>query len=139
MATVRARRFEYGVTMDRAWTVASDRGGRPLERDEAWTPEHLVLAGVCRCILTALAFHAKRAGLEVASSAKADGVVTRRDSDGRFAFVEIAVDAEAALTPPPDPDALRELIELAQRDCFVSASLTVTPTYRWTVNGERVQ
>lgn len=139
MATVRARRFEYGVVMDTAWTVTSDRGGAPIEHDEGWTPEHLVLAGVCRCVLTALAFHARRAGVEVESSAKADGVVTRRDSDGRFAFVEIAVDAEVTLTPPPDPDGVRELVALAQRDCFVSASLTVTPAYRWTVNDERVE
>jgi organic hydroperoxide reductase OsmC/OhrA len=135
MATVRARRFEYGVTMDRSWTVASDRGGARLERDEAWTPEHLVLAGLCRCVLTALDFHAKRAGVEAESSARAEGIVTRRESDGRFAFVEIAVEADVALVPAPDEDAVRQLVELAERDCFVSASLAVAPSYRWTVNG----
>ena len=30
---------------------------------------------------------------------------------------------------------LAELIAKAERDCFISASLTTKPRYRWTVNG----
>ena len=32
-------------------------------------------------------------------------------------------------------DALAELLAKAERDCFVGASLTAKPSYRWTVNG----
>lgn len=136
--SVRARSFEFAVSMDRAWTVTSDRGGGSLGRDAAWTPEHLVLAGLCRCTLTALEFHAGRSALTVTSSGDARGVVTRRAEDGRFAFVEIDAGFEVVLDPPPERAVVLELLEKAERDCFVGASLTVKPVYRWTVNGEAV-
>jgi organic hydroperoxide reductase OsmC/OhrA len=137
MTTVRARTFEYGVSLDRAWTATSDRGGAPLVSDEsAWAPEHLLLAGLARCVLTSLAYHAKRARVALASSASARGSVTRREDDGRFAFVEIDVDAEIELEPSQDSAAVRALLDKAERDCFVGASLQVTPTYRWTLDGK---
>ena len=133
----RPRSFTYGVTLDRDWTARSDKGGTPLPREEAWTPEHLLLAGLARCSLTALEFHAKRDGVGVEGGAAARGTVTRRESDGRFAFVEIDVDLDIRLDP--QPDAVRELLARAERDCFVSASLALKPSYRWTVNGEEVR
>jgi hypothetical protein len=33
---------------------------------------------------------------------------------------------------------VRDLIAKGERDCFVGASLTAKPTYRWTVNGEEI-
>jgi organic hydroperoxide reductase OsmC/OhrA len=138
MATVRARRFEYGVTMDRDWEVSSDRGGQAIANDEAWTPEHLLLAGLCRCVMTSLAYHAKRQGVTVNSSASASGTVTLREDDERFAFVEIVVDAEATIEPAPAENVLRDLLAKGEHDCFVGASLTVKPAYRWTVNGRPV-
>lgn len=137
--TARARTFEFAVELSRSGDVTGDRGGTPLpgiER-EAWTPEHLVLAGLVRCSLTSLGFHAERSGLTVASSAKAAGLVTRRDSDGRFAFVEITVTADVTVTPEPEAASLTELLRKAERDCFVGASLSISPTYVWTVNGRR--
>lgn len=139
MATVRARSFEYGVTLDSAWTLASDRGGAAIPNDEAWTPEHLLLAGLSRCVLTSLTYHARRAGAEVSSSGSASGTVTRREADGRFAFVEIQVTGDVTIDPTPDPDALRELLAKGERDCFVAASLAVKPSYRWVVNGVEVE
>jgi organic hydroperoxide reductase OsmC/OhrA len=138
MATVRARRFEYGVTMDSGWTVVSDRGGTAIRDEDAWTPEHLLLAGLCRCVLRSLAYHARRDGAEVTSSASASGAVTLREEDGRFAFVEITIDADVTIEPAPEGDGLRELLAKAERDCFLGASLTVKPSYRWTVNGTAV-
>ena len=132
----RARVFTYGVTLDRDWTARSEDGGSPLAREEAWTPEHLLLTAVARCVLTSLAFHASRRGSTVEGSAAARGTVRRRDGDGRFAFVEI--DAELDVTLDPQPDDLRELLARAERDCFISASLALTPSYSWTVNGEEV-
>ena len=137
--TARARTFEYAVELAPDGDVTGDRGGTPLagaEREQ-WTPEHLLLAGLARCSLKSLAFHAERAGLAATSAAKASGIVTRRESDGRFAFVEIAVDADVTLdTALPDDD-LDALLHKAQRDCFVGASLSLTPTYNWTVNGRQ--
>ncbi|MBA3787913.1 MAG: hypothetical protein H0X21_04370, partial [Actinobacteria bacterium] len=76
-------------------------------------------------------------GLELASSADASGTVTKRDEDGRYAFVEIEVQADVTLSPAP-PD-VRELLARAERDCFVGASLTIEPVYSWTVNGEEIR
>jgi organic hydroperoxide reductase OsmC/OhrA len=138
MATVRARSFEYGVRLDRDWTAASDRGGLAIPNDEAWTPEHMLLAGLSRCVLTSLVYHARRAGTEVSSSGSASGTVTRREDDGRFAFVEIEVASEVTISPEPDPDELGELLARGERDCFVGASLAVKPSYRWVVNGVEI-
>ena len=90
-----------------------------------------MLAGLVRCSLTSLGYHARRAGIEVAGSGDASGTVTKRDDDGRYAFVEIACRFDVELTPPPDD--LAALLGKAERDCFVGASLTAKPTYVWNV------
>jgi organic hydroperoxide reductase OsmC/OhrA len=137
--SVRARTFLYEVSLDCDWALRSARGGTPIpNEEEAWTPEHLVLAGLSRCVLTSFRYHARRAGLEPATSASASGAVTRREADGRFAFVEIRVDLDVRLDPAPSPDELRALVAKGERDCFVGASLTVKPDYHWTVNGEEL-
>ena len=132
----RARVFNYAVTLDRDWAVRSDKGGSPLPREAAWSPEHLLLAALARCLLTSLEYHAKRGEITAAGSAAARGSVTRRESDGRYAFVEI--DAELDVKLDPAPSDLRELLARTERDCFVSASLNLTPSYVWTVNGQEV-
>ena len=138
--TARARTFSYDVALDREWAARSTLGGTTIpNEEEEWTPEHLVLAGLCRCILTSFRYHARRAGLEPVASASAHGVVTRRKEDGRFAFVEIQIDLDVVLEAPPSADDLRELIMKGERDCFVGASLTAKPDYHWTVNGEELQ
>ncbi|MBA2298177.1 MAG: OsmC family protein [Actinobacteria bacterium] len=136
MAT-RAKTFSYAVSLDRDWAATSDEGGPPLPVENAWSPEHLLLAGLARCSLTSLGFHARRDGLELSSSADASAQVTRREEDGRYAFVEIGIHADVTLTPAPAN--VRELLAKAERDCFVGASLTVEPRYSWTVNGEEVR
>jgi len=130
--------FEYRVDTDRAWTSRSGLGGSPLAREAEWTPEHLVLAGLSRCTLTSLEYHAKRAGVEATAAVTVHGTVTRREEDGRFAFVEISVALDLTVEPRPEPDALGELVQKAQRDCFVGASLTAKPTYTWTIDGEEL-
>jgi organic hydroperoxide reductase OsmC/OhrA len=137
--SVRARRFSYEVSLDQHWVVASSRGGTPLpNEEEEWTPEHLVLAALARCVLTSFRHHARRAGIEPLLTAGAEGSVTRREEDGRFAFVEIRVDVGVHLEPAPPLDELRALVAKGERDCFVGASLTVKPDYHWTVNGEEL-
>jgi uncharacterized OsmC-like protein len=134
---IRARTFTYAVSLDRDGAATSDKGGPTLVPEDAWSPEHLVLLGLVDCSLTSLRYHAKLTGVEVVASADASAVVTRREEDGRYAFVEVAVRAE--LTLSPSPPRVRELLALAERDCFVGASLTAKPAYSWTVNGEEVR
>jgi hypothetical protein len=62
--------------------------------------------------------------------------VTKRESDGRYAFVELLCGLDVTLEPAPDD--LRGLLELAERDCFISASLTTPTEYEWRVNGRTV-
>jgi hypothetical protein len=58
--------------------------------------------------------------------------VTKRESDGRYAFVELHVRIDAELEPRlGDP---RELLAKAERDCFVGASLTIVPAYEWNLS-----
>jgi hypothetical protein len=74
----------------------------------------------------------------VSGSASAKGVVTKRDEDGRYAFTDIDCALDVQLDPAPDAGRIRELVDLAERDCFIGASLTVEPHYEWRVNGEAV-
>lgn len=133
--STRPRTFAYAVTVDEAWAAHSDRDGAPLAvvDDDAWTPEHLVLAGLVRCSLGSLRYHCRRAEIVLTSSASARGTVTLREEDGRFAFVEITVDANVTFDPKPDEAGVADLLTKAERDCFVGASLTAKPIYAWSV------
>jgi hypothetical protein len=75
----------------------------------------------------------------VEGTASADGVVTKRDEDGRYAFVEVSCRLDVELEPLPDPEGVEELLALAERDCFIGASLTAPPHYQWRVNGKAVR
>ena len=95
-----------------------------------------MLAGLARCTLASLAYHAARAGIAVkSSSAGATGRVTKRASDGRYAFVELECRLDVELRPAPDADAQSALLEKAERDCFVGASFVAPTRYAWRVNG----
>ena len=133
--SVSAKSFDYAVSVDETWDARSDRGGGVLAgADEAsWTPEHLLLTGLARCTLTSLRYHCVRAEVTLTSSARARGTVTKRESDGRFAFVDVSFEAEVSFDPKPDEAAVAELLAKAERDCFVGASLSVEPRYEWNV------
>ena len=133
--STRPKSFDYAVSLDETWDARSDRGGGVLAGSEeaSWTPEHLVLAGLARCTLTSLRYHCVRAGVMLTSSASAHGTVTRRASDGRFAFVEISFAATVSFDPKPNEDAIGDLLAKAERDCFVGASLITAPSYDWSV------
>jgi organic hydroperoxide reductase OsmC/OhrA len=133
-----AKRFEYAASLDAEGGLLAG-GEAPLTPGEPWTPEHLVLAGLMRCTLKSLRFHADRESVTVRGSAAADGVVSKREDDGRYAFVEIEVGLDVELDPLPEGSRLVELLDLAERDCFVGASLTQAPRYEWRVNGEVVR
>ncbi len=125
MPEPRARVLEFAASVDRDGRV--EALGESLRPPETWAPEHLLLAGLVRCTLTSLRYHARRAGIEVTASGEASGTVTRRDEDGRFAFVEIECRLDVELSPASDH--LAELLAKAERDCFVGASLAAKPHY----------
>ncbi len=135
---VEPRVLEFEVSIDRHRSSRSALGGTAIAREEEWWPEHLVLAALVRCTLGSMDYSARRAGLEVVGSGRAHGTVTKRDADGLYAFVDIRSELTIELDPPPAREVVDELIEKAERGCFVSNSLTTAPRHHWTVNGEEV-
>jgi organic hydroperoxide reductase OsmC/OhrA len=136
--TAQAKTLEYAAGVTRSGRVEAE-GCDPLELGSHWQAEHLVLAGLVRCSITSLRYHARRTGATVEASGQAYGAITRRDDDGRYAFVDVACDIEAEIAPPLGDDELRDLLAKAERGCFIGASLTIPPRYRWRVNGGPVQ
>jgi len=129
--TVKTKEFRYAVDLGEGDVVRTE-DGTPLGGGPEWTPEHLLLAALLRCSLTSLRYHARRAGIEVTrATGSATALFTRRESDGRFALAEVEVVLDVGLEPQPGEAELTELLQKAERDCFVGASLTVKPSYRW--------
>ena len=56
--SARPKTFSYAVSVARDGAATSEKGGAPIPADDAWSPEHLVLAGLARCTLTSLRYHA---------------------------------------------------------------------------------
>jgi uncharacterized OsmC-like protein len=107
--------------------------GTALEVEPAWSPEHLLLAALIRCSLKSLAYHAQHRGIMVEHAhGSARSLITKRESDDRYAVVELEVELDVRLSPQPGEQELADLLAKAERDCFVGASLTAKPTYRWT-------
>jgi uncharacterized OsmC-like protein len=129
----KAKQFRYAVDLDEGGSLRAEDGTR-LEEDPTWSPEHLMLAALVRCSLKSLGYHARRAGIEVSDAhGSARALFTKRESDERYAAVENEVDLAVRLAPKPGDEELAELLAKAERDCFIGASLTTKPTYRWTV------
>ena len=135
---VKAKELRYAVDLATGGEL-TDENGVVLDLPAQWSPEHLLLAGLVRCSLKSLRFHAERKGVGVRSaSGGARTLVTKRETDDRYALVETEVELAVELDPVPEPDTLAELLALAERDCFVGSSLTAKPSYRWVVNGSTV-
>jgi organic hydroperoxide reductase OsmC/OhrA len=130
---VKPKEFRYAVDLGEG-DVLRTEDGTPLGGGPEWTPEHLLLAGLLRCSLTSLRHHARRAGIEVTrATGSGKALFARRESDGRFALTETEVVLEVELEPQPGDAELVELLAKAERDCFIGASLTIKPSYRWTL------
>jgi len=134
----RAKVLDFAVALDAEGRLSVE-GSAPLPLPAEPTPEHLLLAALVRCSLASLGYHARRAGLEArVAAASASGRITKREQDGRYAFVEVECRLDVALDPPPGLEDARVLLAKAERDCFVGASLTARPRYAWRVNGADV-
>ena len=129
MSEPRARVFEFEVAYDGTRTATAKKA--TIDVPDAWSPEHLVLAGLLDCSLTSLRYHAKKEGIQVEATGEATSRVTRREEDGRFAFVDIECRFDVHFDRPPAD--LQALLKNAERDCFVGASLTPGPRYVWNV------
>jgi uncharacterized OsmC-like protein len=127
----RAKELRFETRLDAG---AFRAGGVELRVEQGFSAEDLVLAGLISCSLASLRHAASRLGIDVgATSGTARATVTRREEDGRYAFVAVSVDLEAALDPTPDEATRAELVERAERGCFVGASLTAKPVYSWSL------
>ncbi len=132
----RAKSFDYAVSLDVTWDARSDRGGGVLAGAEeaSWTPEHLVLAGLARCTLTSLRYHCVRAGITLTSSSTGarDGHADASRTAASRSSTSPST-ADVSFDPKPDDETIADLLAKAERDCFVGASLTATPSYTWNV------
>ena len=128
---VSAKTLEYAVEVDHGGRMTVPGGGQFVP-PEGWSADHLLLAALVRCSMDSFAYHARRAGHEVSASGSAHGTITKQGEDGRYRFVEIDVSIDAQLTPRTNE--VDDLIAKAERDCFVSASLTIKPEYTWRVS-----
>jgi len=125
------KEFRYAVDLAEGDTVRTE-DGTPLGGGPEWTPEHLLLAALLRCSLASLRHHARRGGIEVSrATGSARSLFARREGDGRFAATDVEVELDVGLEPQPGEAELAELLEKAERDCFIGASLTVKPSYTW--------
>jgi organic hydroperoxide reductase OsmC/OhrA len=126
-----AKSFEYAVELDLGGRLTIPGGGQFVP-PEGWSADHLLLAALVRCSIDSFSHHARRAGHEVAASGSAQGTITKSGDDGRYRFVAINLRIDVQLTPRTnEPD---DLIAMAERDCFVGASLIVKPEYEWHVS-----
>jgi organic hydroperoxide reductase OsmC/OhrA len=128
---VTAKTFDYAVEIDGGGRMTIPGGGQFVP-PEGWSADHLLLAALVRCSMDSFAYHARRAGHTATTSGSAHGRITKSGEDDRYRFVSIKVRIEAQLEPRTnEPD---DLVAKAERDCFISASLTIKPEYEWHVS-----
>jgi uncharacterized OsmC-like protein len=136
---VRAKELRYAVELAATGELTEEHGVA-LDPPAEWSPEHLLLAALLRCSLKSLRYHAERRSVDVGSASGASRtLVTRRVEDERYALVDTELELAVDLEPEPAPEALSELLALAERDCFVGSSLTAKPSYLWIVNGRAIE
>ena len=96
----------------------------PEGEADRWSPEHLLLAGLASCTMISFLAHAEHKGVDVEDYAsEIGGTVMRRVEDGRYAFVHIH-QRPCVTVAAGQSEQARELIGKAERDCFISASVT---------------
>jgi len=134
---VPTKEFTYEVRLEDGGVLLADGSGA-LDPPESWKPDHFLVAALLTCTLQSLRYHAERAGLETSGRGEGHALVTKREADERYAVVDVGVSYDIALAPDPGDDSIAGLLFKAERDCFVGASLTVEPDYRWNVNGRAV-
>jgi organic hydroperoxide reductase OsmC/OhrA len=128
---VRGKVLHYDVELEYGGRLTIPGGGQ-LVFPEGWSADHLLLAALLRCSIESLRYHARRAGHTVTATGSAHGTIERAGDDNRYRFVEIDVAIDAQLEPRTNE--VDDLVEQAERDCFVGASLSLKPRYEWHVS-----
>jgi organic hydroperoxide reductase OsmC/OhrA len=131
--SVRAKHFDYWISLDESGALSAD--GHPVKLEGDVTAEHLLLAALARCSISSLEHFAEQKEIEVRASAYASGTVTQREDDDRYGFVNIDCKLDVQLDGELDDGALRSLLQSAEWGCFIGASLNPPPSYKWRVNG----
>lgn len=134
--TVRAKHFDYWISLEESGALSAD--GHPATIEGEVSAEHLLLAALARCSISSLEHFAQQKGIEVQASAYASGMVTQREEDERYGFVNIDCKLEVKLDGELDDDQLRKLLQSAEWGCFIGASLRPAPRYKWRVNGRDI-
>jgi organic hydroperoxide reductase OsmC/OhrA len=135
---VRAKELRFAIELTAGGELREEHGVA-LDTPPEWSAEHLLLAALVRCSLKSLRYHARLRGLEVGpATGSARTLVTKRETDDRYAIVDVDVELEVEIEPEPELEALTGLLTLAERDCFIGSSLTAPPSYRWAVNGHTI-
>ena len=87
-----------------------------------WTPETLLVASVDICVMTTFLYYAKKKEFELLSyESSARGVLERVKNE--FIFSTIEVKPEISIASEDDRQKVQSLLELSERNCFISNSL----------------
>ena len=127
MAEPRPRVFEYEVAYD--GDGRRDRGGHD-GRDARGAGRRSTSSSprLLDCSLTSLRYHAEREEIDVDGERRGDGTVTDASRTGASRSSTSRRGSTCGSTPAP-PDQ-RALLEKAERDCFVGASLAARAALR---------
>ncbi|HEX3408044.1 MAG TPA: OsmC family protein [Caulobacteraceae bacterium] len=134
--------FDYD-SFDRRHRIAFEDGRVALEGDAAADyggqggagvdPEALFAASLGACHM--LSFLAVAARMRIVVDAYADAAVAivEKGADGRLAVTRVVLQPRATFAAEVDPAKLRQMHELAHRNCFVAnavkAAITVEPQF----------
>jgi organic hydroperoxide reductase OsmC/OhrA len=87
-----------------------------------WTPEALLVASVDICVMTTFLYYAEKKKFELLSyESSARGVLERVENE--FMFSTIEVKPEISVASEDDLEKVQSLLELSERNCFISNSL----------------
>lgn len=91
-----------------------------------WSSEHLLIAAVEACVMTAFLDEAERSGVEVCNYRSSACVKAARDEDGPLRFGKVVVRCEVAVRGGPlAREKALEAMRQADRDCPVAAALGI--------------
>ncbi len=131
---ITSKEMGYEVRLDADGTMRTEDDST-FATPEAWSAEHLLLASILRCTAKSLEYSARKKGIAHATvGGTAKGVVRRREEDGRFAVVRTDLTLDVSLDPKPGRAELQDVLDWAERGCFIGSSLTAKPIYHWNVS-----
>ena len=116
-----------------------DEHGVALDSAAEWSPEHLLLAALVRCSLKSLRFHAERKGVDVRSaSGSSRTLVTKRETDDRYALVETEVELAVELGPSRSRTRSPSCSRWPSATASSARPSPPSRRYRWVVNGRTI-